>query len=324
MKKRLIFVTANTVGGVLDYTNSLANIFKKKNEIKIIKTNKKKNIIKNNHFNKSNIVILQYSGYGFANKGAPFWLLKEIISLKKKVKKIIVIFHELYAVSYYPWKSAFWMQCFQKFIFKKLLKISDYAVITTKHNFNKYSISNNNKKIIYLPIISSVGEMIEFKHKKENLIVVFGLSNTRTNTYKKFGINLFIWAKINKFKIIDVGPKITDLDILDSLKKNNVQRLGLLKTKRINYLFKKAKYGLLDYNLKFVDKSSVLNTYGAYGVIPIINDNKRTSLVLKKNFHYLSSLPKSINKNNQISKNIWNWYQTHNLLKSTNKISNFF
>ena len=42
MKKKLIFVTANTVGGVLDYTNSLASIFKKKNEIKVIKTNKKK------------------------------------------------------------------------------------------------------------------------------------------------------------------------------------------------------------------------------------------------------------------------------------------
>ena len=322
MKKKLIFVTVNSVGGVLDYTNSLASIFKKKNEIKVIKTNKK-NIIKNNNFNKSNIVILQYSGYGFANKGAPFWLLKEIISLKKKVKKIIVIFHELYAVSYYPWKSAFWMQCFQKFIIKKLLKISDYAIITTKHNFNKYNISNN-KKTIYLPIFSTVGEMIKFKYKKENLIVVFGLSNTRTNTYKQFGINLFIWAKINKFKIIDVGPKITDLDILDSLKKNNVQRLGLLKIKRINYLFKKAKYGLLDYNLELVDKSSVLNAYGAYGVIPIINDNKRTSPVLKKNFHYLSSLPKLKNKNNKISKNIWDWYQTHSLIKSTNKISNMF
>lgn len=324
MKKKLTFINPVSWGGVLDHTYRLTNYFKYKNKIEIIKIKSEISKQKKNSFNKSNIIILQYSGYGFSNIGAPFWLLKEINNLKKKNNKIIIIFHELYAVSYYPWKSIFFYQFLQKYVFKRLLKSSDYALVSTKKHFNKWSKINGIKKTIYLPTFSNVGEMTKFKYKRDNILVVFGLSHSRANTYRKFGTNLFQWAKNNKILIIDIGPKIIDQDILKNLKVHNVKMLGLLKNKEINKIFNKTKYGLLDYNLEIVDKSGIFNAYAAYGIIPIMYSERKNFSIVRKNFHYLLSLPKSINKNKHISKNIWSWYQKHNLIKSSIKISNLF
>ena len=318
MTKNLIFITPDENGGVKDHTTKLANILKDRNKIEIIKIKKGVNNIKKKKYVKSDIIILQYSGYGYSNRGAPYWLLKEIIYLKKKVNKIIIIFHELYMVSYYPWRTAFWTQFLQKFIFKKLLKVSDYSFISTKKYFEKLSIE---KKIFYLPSFSNIGEMLKLNHKRENIIVVFGMRETRINTYKEFNNKLFIWAKKNEIKIIDIGPKILNDEIKKKLIVNDVEILGPLLEDQIYKIFKKTKYGLLSYNLDYIDKSGVFNAYAAHGIMPILSDKKSEGFIIKENYHYLSSLPKSINKNNSISKNIFNWYQKHNILKSSNKIN---
>ena len=84
MKKKITFINSVSWGGVLDHTYRLTNYFKHKNKIEMIKIKSEISKQKKNSFNKSNIIILQYSGYGFSNIGAPFWLLKEINNLKKK------------------------------------------------------------------------------------------------------------------------------------------------------------------------------------------------------------------------------------------------
>ena len=324
MKKKLIIIRPGKLGGVSDHTNILTSIFKKRRKVELIKINRTTQKIKKKFFNKSDTIILQYSGYGYATKGAPYWLIKEFISLKEKVNKIIIIFHELYAVSYTPWKSAFWFQFSQRYIFRKLLAVSDYSLIATKKNFKKYNKLNFNKKIIYLPTFSTIGESKKLIIKKKNIIIIFGLIHNRINIYKKLGKDLFYWAKKNKVQIIDIGKKITDQKLIKDLKNNNVETKGFINEMNIQKIFKKAKYGLLLYDSDVLDKSSVFNSYANFGIIPILIDNVKKKLIVKKDYQYLSSFPRIIINLDSIVKNNWHWYQGHTVIKTTNKISNLF
>ena len=87
MKKKLIIIRPGKLGGVSDHTNMLTSIFKKRRKVELIKINRTTQKIKKKIFNKSDTIILQYSGYGYATKGAPYWLIKEFISLKEKLIK---------------------------------------------------------------------------------------------------------------------------------------------------------------------------------------------------------------------------------------------
>ena len=319
MKKRIVFITDNGLGGVKDQTKILAKIFKRKNIVKIKIVDQKIQKIKTKDLKKDDTIILQYSGYGLSKRGAPLWFVKELISIKKKVNKIIIIFHELYAVAYYPWKSAFWLHYVQKFIYKTLAKNADLLVTPSKVYFKKIEGLKLNKKILHLPTISNVGELIRPNYKKKNFLVVFGLA--REEVYRMLGNNLFLWAKKNYVEIIDIGPKITDPEISNNLSVNESKVLGLLSKEKISNIFKSAKYGLINYDINLIDKSGIFNAYASHGIIPIIiNKKKNVQKIIKKNIHYYSALPKKIYKNNFINNNIWNWYQGHNSNIYANKL----
>ena len=72
MTKNLIFITPDENGGVKDHTTKLANILKDRNKIEIIKIKKGVNNIKKKKYVKSDIIILQYSGYGYSTIVAPY------------------------------------------------------------------------------------------------------------------------------------------------------------------------------------------------------------------------------------------------------------
>ena len=92
------------------------------------------------------------------------------------------------------------------------------------------------------------------------------------------------------------------MNILNFVKKKYIRLQGSRNILKLNYFIEK----------NFRDEK--------LGNIGFDFSNKPTRQHIVQNIINLMT----INKNNQISKNIWNWYQTHNLLKSTNKISNFF
>ena len=320
--KRLVFITADNSGGVTDHTYHLANNLKKKIDVKIIKIKLNQYKIDPKAFKKTDVILLQYSGYGFAKRGAPMWLIREVKLLKKKVSKIIIFFHELYAYSYYPWKSAFWLYFFQKYIFKELANLADVKITGCEGYKKKLDKLDLVTKTHLLRTFSNVGELKKIYYKKSKTLVVFGLS--RFKVYQKIGNILFKWAKKNNITIIDVGPKISDKRLIKELNFNDVKILGRLTKKNISNIFKFIKFGIVFEDINYIDKSSVFNTYVSHGIIPIVFNSKKKISVTHKRFSFLTSLPNKTNQNNKIIKINWNWYKKHDLNNCIKRLTKFF
>src|ERR1051325_4758398 len=71
-------------------------------------------------------VILHYVGYGYEKRGCPLWLIRGLESWKRnhRVRRLLVIFHELYA-SGSPWQSSFWNSPVQRWITARLARLAD-------------------------------------------------------------------------------------------------------------------------------------------------------------------------------------------------------
>ena len=109
----------------LDNKNNKKNLFGKKN----------KNLLLLLENNISQNVILHFSGYGYASRGLCFNLIKslEIWKLNKRNRKLITIFHEIYATGPF-YRMSFWTSFLQKYLAKKLFKLTDICLATSKQN----------------------------------------------------------------------------------------------------------------------------------------------------------------------------------------------
>lgn len=262
------------------------------------------------------VIILNCVGYGYAKRGAPFWLLLAMRVLKKESPclKIGTMFHELYATTLKPWKSAFWLSSAQRYIACSLARLSDFWVTNSEKSalwLNKYA---KDKPNACLPVFSNVGESNVYKAERIPRLIVFGGSKLRIETYKKSGEQLFAWTRSSGIKIHDIGPKIEDVAVQRKLLENSVEQHGVLPTVGIADLMKTARFGLISYSIDSVAKSGVFAALCAYGVTPVLLSEKSghfDGLLAGK--HYLPGIPSCINKATLSGEHAWEWYKKHNV-----------
>ena len=168
MKKNIVQISPtypHNINGVRNYAKLLADFLKKKSiNSKILVSdhldnkNKKQRLFGKNNKNlylllentNSNEIILHFSGYGYASRGLCFNLISTLEKWKQisKSRKLITIFHEIYAIG--PiYRMSFWTSLPQKYLAKKLLKLSNIALVTSKQNYITLSSFDKKKKIIY-------------------------------------------------------------------------------------------------------------------------------------------------------------------------------
>ena len=95
MPRNIKIITTADSGGLIDMVVVLNKKLNQKGyKSSIIRINKYKNREIRN-INKGDYVIFQMSGYGYHNKGLPFWLINQIKLIKKKSSCIGIHFHEL-------------------------------------------------------------------------------------------------------------------------------------------------------------------------------------------------------------------------------------
>ncbi len=107
---------------------------------------------------KFNHVLLHYVNYGFQKRGVPFRLLSILRALRRQHRgKFITIFHELYA-SGPPWKSAFWLQPFQKGLAKSVAQLSDVCFVSNDYSRRAMRQLAPRVEIELHPVPSAIGE----------------------------------------------------------------------------------------------------------------------------------------------------------------------
>ena len=138
------------IGGVGNYAKILSDYLTKKGiNSKILisdysgQKNNKQSLFGNNNKNLNSLldqsnsqnIILHYSGYGYASRGLCFGLIKSLEKWKqnKKKRKLITIFHEIYAKGPF-YRMSFWTSFLQKYLAKKLYRLSDISLVTSKQN----------------------------------------------------------------------------------------------------------------------------------------------------------------------------------------------
>jgi hypothetical protein len=322
----LTFITSPGQGGVKDFSNKLIeNLPKELVATDFVWHEDSADAITEQAVS-SECLFLQYSGYGFAKRGAPLWLLKQLQTNRPQIKTLGIFFHELYAFGP-PWGSAFWLSPVQRHIARRLAELSDFWITNREESAKWLRRFAGDKPHAVLPVFSNVGEMPIYSADRSTKMVVFGGSALRLKTYLVAGNGLFVWAKQQGLKIHDIGPPINDPFVSKRLATQGVIVHGRLPEIEISRMLADALYGLLTYPVEYVAKSGVFAAYSAHGICPVlISQQYPTADGLIPNQHYVAGIPKTVCERSfatDIGEKAWHWYQPHQLANHVATLSNF-
>lgn len=260
-------------------------------------------------------VVLQLSGYGFAKRGAPLWLLREFERRRKVIKTLGVFFHELYAFGP-SWSSSFWLSPVQRHIVRRLADMSDYWMTSRDGSAQWLRRFAGDKPHAVLPVFSTIGEPDSLAQPRSPKIIVFGNAGLRQATYRAAGEKLFAWAKQASLEIHDVGAPVADERLSEILRTSGVVQHGRLDDQAIGRLMQDAQFGLLAYPVEYVAKSSVFAAYCAHGICPVLfSENYVQADGLMAGMHYLPGVPDAgtMKRAETVRRAAWEWYQPHRL-----------
>ncbi len=262
-------------------------------------------------------VLLQYSGYGYAKRGAPVHLLTWLHRNRSRMRRFGVFFHELYAMGK-PTSSAFWLSPLQRYVASGLAKASDFWM-TSSEKLDEWlqpragTVPNRR-----LAVCSNVGELPSFEsEQRQPIMVVFGGSALRALSYRAAGPGLFEWAGQQGVEIHDIGSPIEDAEVAKTLQDRAVVAHGRLAPEAIRTLMAHTRFGLTRYRVRDVAKSGVFAAYCAYGLVPVlVTDTHGASDGLRPGSHYLDGIPdKAIAHDDclRVARNAFEWYQGHSV-----------
>ena len=214
----------------------------------------------------SDALVLQYSGYGYANRGAPVWLANAV---REYGGVVGVYFHELFAWGP-PWTSSFWLSPLQRRVARRLARRADFWMTNSDVSAVWLRRFAAGKPHAVLPVCSNVGESERRPSVRAPRIVVFGRAGLRIATYRASADYLFGWAREQSLEVHDVGPLITDGEIAKTLRKNGAVQHGELKADQVSRMLEDSAFGAVAYPVTTVAKSGVFAAYCAHGVCPVL------------------------------------------------------
>jgi len=157
------------------------------------------------------VILLEYSGYGYSNRGAPLWLVRALRGVKRADDlPLITIFHELYAHSYKPWDRRFWTMPLQRHIATRLATISDGLMANWDAAAQWLEQWVNGKAVRVSPTFSNVGEPASVPHysEREPYAVCFGGARRKEGLYRQHGNELSnVLRGYGIERIVDLGSE---------------------------------------------------------------------------------------------------------------------
>ena len=135
-------------------------------------------------------IVLHYVNYGYHKRGLPVRLPSLLRQLRETCGgQLITIFHELYASSA-PWRSAFWLQRWQKSIARKIVRVSDGCVVSSEVMRDMLLQVAPGTAISVHPVISTLGEPAfssnQFVRRDPHRWAIFGGSHLIKRSLNSF------------------------------------------------------------------------------------------------------------------------------------------
>ncbi len=224
-------------------------------------------------------VILHYSNYGYATRGAPFQLRAFAQQFRRILRgRWITAFHELYA-SGPPWRSAFWTRPFQVKIARDLIDLSDACVVSNpviREEINRY---DSGKRVYQTAIMSNLGEpqLTDFNRSSTTWAICAGTVLLRRS------LETFLQRR----QAIPAVFRPERLELIGGRRDSEIQELGRqvndipvgyhpeVPAEAASALLTQCTFGWLDYYgagkvwPAMIFKSGSLAAYCANGVVPV-------------------------------------------------------
>ena len=259
------------------------------------------------------IVLLEYSGYGYAARGAPCWLIRGLPKFVGAEIPLITVFHELQS-SGRIWESSFWLAPVQRWIGKQLLRKSHHAFANHQANAEQLREWARTNKVSLQPIFSNVGEPDERVPLEERACraVMFCGRAEKEKIYDCTDQLARLFEHRGIDHLVDIGPPPSQLPDLDV----RCDVLGIQPADAISSWISQARLGLAHRRIDLMTKSGVVAAYLAHGVPPVILPHGTPSHppALSENMHYVrlghAWRDSSVNWE-RMSRNGHAWYQKH-------------
>jgi hypothetical protein len=283
-------------------------------------------------FDNIDTLLLQYVGYGYAKRGCPLWLLAALTKWRKarSSRRLVIMFHEVYASSNLPWSSQFWTSPIQKQIAQDLINLSDRVITNSQIFANTISklSSKHDDKISILPIFSNVGECsapIPLKERNPWL-VTFGNSGFRRSIYTNSVEQVTsICQQLGIEEIYDIGHN--SAEIVRQIPGVKVNPMGILPATEISQIFGMAQVGFINYPIPYIAKSGIFAAYASHQICSVfdlhnLGDNQ-DGIRLNEHYWSIGEVGASIDLDlaQSIANNAYQWYNRHNLDRSTECIA---
>lgn len=258
------------------------------------------------------VVLLEYSGYGYAKRGAPWWLARGLRRVCGGEEiPLITMFHEISA-SGPVWTSAFWLSPVQSWIAWQITRLSDG--ITTTHPTGASQIgqwADDDTSVEVTPAFSNVGEPTERPPPSERCpqAVIFGGQRTKTAIYQTHrAVTQKALEEWGIQTVVDVGPPgVATPERLEI----DVEVRGIQPVEVISELLLDAQIGILHYPAAYATKSGILAAYMAHGVVPLLVEPEPLGGRLGAGEHF--ALAGGTKKENagRIAQKTTAWYDRH-------------
>jgi hypothetical protein len=261
------------------------------------------------------VVLLEYSGYGYAKRGAPLWLARGLRQACDETGlPLITMFHEISASGPF-WSSSFWLSFVQRHVARNLADRSCYCC-SNRSDSVKWLRSHSSTSVRHGPVFSNVGEAEEWlpRRDRDSFAVVFGGAG-KDALYRDHGDALVALLQSEGIrKIIDVGPQPSP-SLLPSASGLEIICKGITAPSSVSRHLQTARLGLVCRNPAALTKSGSLAAYLAHGLPAVVarRHSSATNPHLTDGIHYLS-LRKALDiepdgsRWDTIGKNGWAWY----------------
>jgi hypothetical protein len=282
-------------------------------------------------FDNIDTLLLQYVGYGYAKRGCPLWLLAALTKWRKakSSRRLVIMFHEVYASSLLPWSSQFWTSPIQQKIAKDLINLSDRSIANSQIFANLISglSSKHDDKISIVPIFSNIGECSAPLPLAERnpWLVTFGNSGFRSSIYTNSLDQLTtVCQQLAIEEIYDIGHN--SAQIVRQIPGIKVNSMGILPAPEISQLFQMARVGFINYPIPYISKSGIFAAYASHQLCTVFDrDNLGDNLDgIKLNEHYLTvgqGMNIDLGLAQSIAENAYQWYEGHNLEQTTSQMA---
>lgn len=216
-------------------------------------------------------VIFNYVGYGYARRGAPWGLVRELVAWRGAVmaRRLVTVFHEVYAYGP-PWRSSFWLSPVQRRLARQLSRASD-ACVTSNELFaailRRWVPA---EKISTLPVFSNIGEPVTLPSWNERAarLVVFGTPGLRQRAYGRMrGELASAIESLGIEEVLDLGAPV---EVPSAVGGVTVRRGGYIGASDASAWLASSRFGFVIYPPRLLGKSGVFAAYSAHGLCPIV------------------------------------------------------